>query len=359
MFYHLFSVVTSFISSFNLFQYITFRAAYAAITSLLICFLLGPSFIRMLQKKSVQEKIRADVPDAHIAKSGVPTMGGALIIIAIVLSSIFWMNLQNIEMWIVLGTLVGFGIIGICDDCLKTFNAKSDGLSFTVKIILQLILACIISIIIYIRREDHTTLLFIPFLKDAILDMGIFYIPFSMILIITTTNAVNLTDGLDGLATGLIMMVALTFTVLAYISGRIDYSDYLFIPYIPGGAELTILCFAIVGSCIGFLWFNAHPAEIFMGDTGSLSLGAVVGIISILLKKEILLIICGGVFVIETLSVVIQVASYKIRRKRVFLMAPLHHHFELKGWPESRVVLRFWILGVLFAIISLSTIKIQ
>ncbi len=359
MLYHLLYPLTPVIGAFNVFQYITFRAAYAGVTSLLICFLLGPKFIALLKRRAARERIRSDVPDKHQEKSGVPTMGGVLIVIAIIASSLLWMNLRAIEVWLPLIALIGFGAIGFADDYVKTFSKESNGLSFAVKLSLQVGAAIIMSVMLYLLRNGHTTLLFLPFLKEAVADLGLFYIPAVIILLVATTNAVNLTDGLDGLATGLVMMVAITFTVLAYVSGRVDFSEYLHIPYISGGAELTILCFAIVGACIGFLWFNSHPAEIFMGDTGSLSLGAVIGMVALLLKKELLLVICGGVFVLEAASVILQVASYKLRRKRIFRMAPLHHHFELLGWPESKVVLRFWIIGVLFAVISLSTVKVQ
>ena len=359
MFFRFLYPLTSTIPLFNIFQYITFRAAYAAITALLVCFLLGPAFIRLLNRNAAGEKIRADIPERHAHKTGIPTMGGVLIIIAIVFSILLWMDVGQSEIWIAIFALIGFGLIGFIDDYFKTYRAGSEGLSTGVKFALQVVMAVAVALIIYARRTELTTLLYVPFLKTAVLDLGLYFIPFAVLLLLSTSNAVNLTDGLDGLATGLVLMVVLTFGVLAYVTGRVDYSEYLLIPFVAHGGELAIFCFAIAGACVGFLWFNVHPAEIFMGDTGSLSLGAAVGTIALLIKKELLLIVCGAVFVIEALSVILQVLYYKSTKKRLFRMAPLHHHFELLGWPESKIVLRLWILGGLFAIISLSTIKIQ
>ena len=344
---------------FRVFRYITFRAAYAAVTALLFSFLLGPVLIRMLKQRSAGEKIRKDAPQRHLVKQGIPTMGGILIVSSIMIASLLWMDLQRVETWIVLVSMVGFGTIGFIDDYLKTYRAPSQGLSTTVKLGWQVILACAIAFVLYLLRNDSTTLLFVPFYKHPLVDLQVLYIPFAILLLVSSTNAVNLTDGLDGLATGLVVMVAITFTVLSYVSGRVDYSEYLDIAYINSGGELAILSFGLVGACVGFLWFNAHPAEIIMGDTGSLALGGLLGVVALLIKKEMLLIISGGVFVLEALSVIIQVAYYKLKGRRVFLMAPIHHHFELRGWSESKVVFRLWILGGLCAILSLSTLKIQ
>jgi len=344
---------------FNIFQYITFRAAYSAITALLICFLLGPTLIRFLSKKKAGQEIREDGPETHFTKSGTPTMGGILINISILVSVLLWQDLTTMYAWIIITALAGFGLIGFVDDYLKVFRRNADGLQAKFKFIAQILLSFAIVMYLYLNGSEYTTYLYLPFLKNPVLDLSVLFIPFGVTLLVGTSNAVNLTDGLDGLASGLIIMVGIAFAILSYLTGRSDYAEYLQIPYLSGSGELSILCFALVGAAVGFLWFNAHPAEIMMGDTGSLSLGGVIGVVALLIKKEILLVIVGGVFVLEALSVIIQVVSYKWRKKRVFKMAPLHHHFELKGWAESKVVIRFWILGGLFAILSLSTLKLQ
>lgn len=351
--------LVEFYSVFNIFQYITFRAAYAAVTALFISFLLGPKLIEYLRKKKAGQEIREDGPQTHLSKSGTPTMGGLLINISIIVSVLLWQDIRNPFTWIMIATIAGFGTIGFIDDYLKIFRKNADGLQARFKFTAQFILSTAIVALLYMTRDAHTTLLYLPFLKNPVLDMSWVYIPFAVVLLVGYSNAVNLTDGLDGLAAGLVIMVGLAFTVLSYLTGRVDYAEYLQIPYIADSGELSILCLGLVGACVGFLWFNAHPAQIMMGDTGSLSLGGTIGVLSLMIKKEILLFIVGGVFVLEALSVIIQVASYKLRGKRVFNMAPLHHHFELKGWAESKVVIRFWILGGLFAILSLSTLKLQ
>lgn len=344
---------------FNVFQYITFRAAYAAVTALLISFVFGPSIIRSLGKLKAGEEIRHDGPATHHAKSGTPTMGGVMIILSIVVSALLWMDLQNLYTWMGVLATLGYGLLGFTDDFLKVVKKNSDGMRAAVKLLGQVAVGTTIAVILYANRLPTTTFLYVPFLKDPAIDLGLFYVPFAVLLLVATSNAVNLTDGLDGLATGLVLMVALAFAMLSYLAGRVDFAEYLQIPYIPGGGELAILSLALVGACIGFLWFNAHPAEVMMGDTGSLALGGLIGVIALMIKKELLLVIAGGVFVIEAASVIIQVLHYKRTKRRVFLMAPLHHHFELKGWAESKVVLRFWILGGLFAILTLSTLKIR
>jgi phospho-N-acetylmuramoyl-pentapeptide-transferase len=351
--------LTQYFTPFNVFQYITFRGAYAAVTSLLITFLLGPWTIRMLHRLRFGEEIRADGPETHHAKSGTPTMGGVLIIVSIVLSGFLWMDISFLYTWIGLLSVLGFGVIGMIDDLRKIRHKDKEGLGGWYKIVGQVTVALVIAVLLYRYGNENATKLYLPFLKPAVADMGLWYIPFAVLLLVGTSNAVNLTDGLDGLATGLVLMVGLTFAVLSYVTGRVDYAEYLQIAYLPGGGELAILSLAVVGACVGFLWFNGHPAEIMMGDTGSLSLGGVVGALALMTKKEILLIIIAGVFVIEAVSVIIQVVSFKTTGKRVFRMAPIHHHFELLGWPESKVVLRMWILGGLFAILSLSTLKIR
>ncbi len=347
------------IGAFNIFQYITFRAAYSAITALLLSFLFGPWVIRKLAQLKLGQEIRVDGPQTHLSKAGTPTMGGTLIIVAFVVAVVLWQDVRDFYTWVVLITCAGLGVLGFADDFLKITKKNSDGLRASVKITGQVIVSFIIMVLIYIFRNDQTTLLYLPFLKNAILDMGILYIPFGMLMIVGMSNAVNLTDGLDGLATGLVIIALLAFTVLTYLTGHSEFAEYLYIPFLSGAGELTISVTALLGACVGFLWFNTHPAEVMMGDTGSLTLGGLLAVFSLLLKKEILLLIIGGIFVLETLSVIIQVLHYKRTGNRVFKMAPLHHHFELSGWAESKVVARFWILGGMFAILGLSTLKLQ
>ncbi len=346
-------------------QYITFRSAYAAVTALLISFLLGPWVIKKLRQLKIGQEIRVDGPESHFSKSGTPTMGGILIIVSIVVSILLFEDLDGPFAWLVLGSVVGFGAIGFADDFLKITRRNAGGLTAGFKWVTQFVLAAAVALVIFFLRTardgqvDTTTFLYIPFFKEPLADLSYFYIPFAILLLLWTTNAVNLTDGLDGLAAGLLIMVGITLAIISYLTGRADYANYLFIPFVKSGGELAIASLALVGACVGFLWFNAHPAQVMMGDTGSLGLGGMIGVLALLLKKEILLVIIMGVFVLETLSVVIQVLSFKLRKKRVFKMAPLHHHFELKGWAESKVVIRFWILGGLFTLLSLSTLKIQ
>ena len=343
----------------NIFQYITFRAAYAAITALFISFIFGPWLIRRLELWKAGQEVREDGPRTHLAKSGTPTMGGLLIIFSVIVAVILWQDLSNLTTWVALASLVLFGAIGFVDDYLKVFRKSSDGLKARFKFTAQILVSLAIVLFLYFTGGEQTTLLYLPFLKNPVVDLSIFFIPLGVVYLTGLSNAVNLTDGLDGLATGLLLLMSLALAVLCYITGRADYSAYLGIPYFPEAGELTVLATALVGASTGFLWYNAHPAEIFMGDTGSLALGGVIGVMALMIKKEILVLIVGGVFVIEVVSVMIQVISYKLRKKRVFKMAPLHHHFELKGWNETKVVVRFWILGGLFVILSLSTLKIQ
>ena len=347
-----------YVSFFNIFQYITFRAAYAAITALLICFLFGPWVIARLRALKTGWTAREDTPTSHKAKAGTPTMGGVLIILSLSVSLLLWQDPTSIHTWLLLFATLGFGAIGFVDDLLK-MSPRKQGISAGVKFGGQILVSAVIVTVLYIQRTDTTTFLYLPFFKHAVVDLSWLYIPFAVVLMVGYSNAVNLTDGLDGLAIGLVIMVALALTVLAYLSGRVDFADYLQVPFIKGGGEIAVFCLAVVGASVGFLWFNAHPADVWMGDTGSLSLGGVLGVVALILKKEILILILGGVFVLETLSVTIQVISFKLTGKRVFKMAPLHHHFELSGWQESKVVARLWILGGLFAILGLSTLKIQ
>jgi phospho-N-acetylmuramoyl-pentapeptide-transferase len=286
-------------------------------------------------------------------------MGGIMIILSVTLASLLWQDLRSFKMWLVLGAFLAFGSIGFADDYLKVTRKNSDGLPAWLKFSLQVLVALVIALVLYYSGEAEISVLYIPFIKNPVIDLGPFWIPFAVLLLVGESNAVNLTDGLDGLATGLLIWVFLTLAVLTYLSGRADYSSYLGIPYIEGAGELTVFCLASVGACVGFLWFNSHPAEVFMGDVGSLSLGGIITTVSLIIKKEILILVIGGVFVLETASVILQVASFKLRKRRIFKMAPLHHHFELSGWVENKIVIRFWILGALFAIIGLSTLKIQ
>jgi phospho-N-acetylmuramoyl-pentapeptide-transferase len=351
--------LTRYFTPFNIFQYITFRSAYAAVTSLLITLLLGPALISFLTKQKIGESIRTDGPDSHKKKVGTPTMGGLLIVFATGFSVFLWMEIRSLYAVIAQIAIFGYGGIGFADDYIKVFLKRKEGLSSKKKLIGQFIVSSLILGLLYFYRHEDTTKIFFPMIKGSILDLGIWYIPIGILFLMGWTNAVNLTDGLDGLATGISIMVALTLGAIAYVTGRFDFSDYLQLPFIRGAGEITILALALMGACVGFLWYNSNPAEIFMGDTGSLMIGGLIGAISLMIKSELLLIIIGGVFIIEMMSVIIQVVSYKNRGKRVFLMAPLHHHFELKGWSENKVVMRFWILGGLFAILSLSTLKIR
>lgn len=363
MFYHLFFPLADQVGFMRLFGYITFRSAYAAITALLICFLFGGWLIRQLGRWQLREHIRADGPATHLTKAGTPTMGGVLILTAIVIPTLLWSALDTSFTWIILLCTVWMGLVGFLDDYLKTVRQYPKGLVARYKLLGQVTLGLIVGVILVLWPPGppaFTTQSMVPFLKDNMLDYGIFYIPVVVLVITGTSNAVNLTDGLDGLAIGLVGIAALTFTLIAYLTGRVDTSDYLNIAYLPRSGELTIFGMSMLGACLGFLWFNAHPAQVFMGDTGSMALGGALAGMALLLKKELLLVIVGGVFVIEAASVLIQVASYRWRGgKRVFRMAPIHHHFELLGWPESKVVIRFWIIGIMLALFSLSTFKIR
>ncbi|MDR1949663.1 MAG: phospho-N-acetylmuramoyl-pentapeptide-transferase [Spirochaetaceae bacterium] len=343
----------------NVFQYLTFRGAYAALTTLLICFIFGPRIIEALRRLKVGQSIRDDGPPAHLKKGGTPTMGGVFIIVSVFAAVLLWQEWDNGKVWLTLGAFLAFGLIGFIDDYLKVTRRNSTGLPAWAKLVCQFAVALGIALVLYFSGGEEVSFLYLPFFKYPVVDMGVFWIPFAVLLLVGESNAVNLSDGLDGLAAGLLILVFITLAFLTYLSGRADYSSYLGIPYITGAGELTVFCLAVVGACIGFLWFNSHPAEVFMGDVGSLSLGGVIATISLIIKKEILILIIGGVFVLEAASVIIQVTMFKLRKRRVFKMAPLHHHFEMIGWAETKVVIRFWILGGLFAIIALSTLKIQ
>ncbi|MDR3174831.1 MAG: phospho-N-acetylmuramoyl-pentapeptide-transferase [Treponema sp.] len=351
--------LTKYQTAFNVFMYLTFRGAYAALTTLLITYICGPKIIEALRKLKVGQAVRSDGPATHLVKTGTPTMGGIMIILSILIAMMLWQDLHNEKVILAIISLTAFGLIGFLDDYLKVTRHNSKGLPAWAKLTGQFIVAAGVVLFLYFNGGEEISYLYLPFFKNPVVDMGVLWIPFGILLVVGESNAVNFSDGLDGLLAGLLILVFITLSILCYLGGRLDYSAYLGIPYIKGGGELTVFCLAAVGACIGFLWFNAHPAEIFMGDVGSLSLGGVVAVISLMIKKEILILIIGGVFVLEIASVVIQVVSFKLRKKRVFRMAPIHHAFELAGWAETKVVIRFWILGGLFSIIALSTLKIQ
>jgi len=359
MFVEFFDLLFNYFTPFRILGYLTFRSAFAALTTLLICFIFGGRIIEFLRRLKIGQSVREDGPQTHLKKTGTPTMGGIFIILSVVIAMLFWGDLSNIAVWITMGAFLAFGIIGFADDYLKVVRHNSAGLPAWAKLAGQFAVAITVVLLIYFTGSDNVTALYIPFFKDPVLDLGFWWIPFAVLLVVGESNAVNFSDGLDGLLAGLLILVFITLAILTYITGRVDYSTYLGIPYIPGAGELTVFCLAAAGACVGFLWFNAHPAEVFMGDVGSLSLGGVIAVVSLILKKEILILVIGGVFVLEIASVIIQVLSFKLRKKRVFKMAPLHHHYELMGWSETKTVIRFWILGGLFAIIALSTLKIQ
>lgn len=366
MLYHLLFPLRKYFQGFNLLQYITFRSAMAAITALLISFLVGPYIIKKLRQYQIGETIRTEGPQTHLAKQGTPTMGGLIIIFCVLIPVLLFGVLTNTYLNIMILATLWMGAIGFLDDYLKVIKKMKKGLIARYKLAGQITLGLIISLYLYFSPEfgNIATVTSVPFLKDTVIDLGLLYIPFIILFITGVTNAVNLTDGLDGLAAGLMGIVALALSVVAYITGRVDFSDYLNTIYLPGSGELTVFCFAMAGAMLGFLWFNAKPAQVFMGDVGSLSMGAAIATCSILLKKELLFFILGGIFIAEAASVTIQVTYFKWTKKRygegkrVFRMAPLHHHYEMLGMDEGKIVVRFWIIGILLAIFSLSSFKI-
>jgi phospho-N-acetylmuramoyl-pentapeptide-transferase len=348
--------------AFNVLRYITFRSAYAMVTALLISFLLGPWMIRKLRALQGRgAQVREDTPVTHQIKVGTPSMGGVLILASILVPVLLWGDLNNRYVQIILGTTVWMAAIGFLDDYLKIVKRMPKGLVGRYKLGGQLIAGLAVGCVLYFfpAQSDVSTVTSLPFLKDVNPDLGVLYIAFVALVITGTSNAVNLADGLDGLAIGLCALAFLAYAALAYVSGNHIFADYLNILYLRGSGELTVFCFAVVGAALGFLWYNTHPAEMFMGDTGSLALGGALGVVAVLVKKELLLVLIGGVLVAEAVSVIVQVFSYRFRRKRVFRMAPLHHHFELMGWPETKIVVRFWIVAALLVMLSLSTIKLQ
>ena len=360
----LFNLLTSLIDQYsflNVFKYLTFRTGLSVVTSLIVVFIIGGPLIKLFSERMITGPIRQDGPIDHIIKkSGTPTMGGVIIIIGIISSTILWADLSNIYIWTLIFVSMSLGSLGLLDDILKIKYKNSRGLKSSYKFFGQVLIG-IITLLILIKYSDHEYLynLYFPFFKNLIWDMEYLFIPFGLFVIIGASNAVNLTDGLDGLATVPVMLVALSFSLICYLVGNTIFSDYLQIQYVPNVGELSVFCGSIVGSCLGFLWYNAPPAKIFMGDTGSLSLGGSIASVAIIVKHEIVLAIIGGLFVLETVSVIIQVVSFKLTGKRVFKMAPIHHHFEKKGWAESTVVIRFWIISIILALIGLATLKLR
>jgi len=362
MLYHLLYSLRDVFVGFNVFRYITFRTAFAALTALLISFILGPWLIERMRYIKIGQFIREEGPKSHHVKAGTPTMGGILINVAILIPTILWADIFNPYVWIILFVTASYAAIGFIDDYRKLAKKRNLGLTPKEKFGAQFAVALLAALgIAYLPmlENNYSTAITFPFLKDVVLNLGLLYIPFVMVVLVGSSNAVNLTDGLDGLAIGSVLVAAVTYTVLTYAAGHARIADYLRIAWVPQTGELAVFCGAMVGASLGFLWFNAHPAEIFMGDVGSLSLGGAIGCLAVMIKQEILLVLVGGLFVIEAMSVILQVASFKLTGRRIFKMSPLHHHFELAGWKETKVVVRFWIIAVMFAMVALATLKLR
>ncbi|ALM89477.1 phospho-N-acetylmuramoyl-pentapeptide-transferase [Alteromonas sp. KS69] len=352
--------LTQFDTGFNVFSYLTLRAILSTLTALLIAILIGPKMIRYLQTMQIGQTVRDDGPQSHLSKSGTPTMGGLLILAAIVVSVLLWADLSNRYVLVTLAVVVSYGIIGFVDDYRKVIRKDSKGLIARWKYFWQSVVAIGVAFFLYSSATlSAETSLLIPFFKEVFPQLGAFFIIITYFAIVGTSNAVNLTDGLDGLAIVPTILVAGAFAIFAYVTGNANFADYLNIPHIPLTSELVIVCTAIVGAGLGFLWFNTYPAQVFMGDVGSLALGGTLGVLAVLVRQEIVLIIMGGVFVVETLSVILQVGSFKLRGQRIFRMAPIHHHYELKGWPEPRVIVRFWIISIILVLVGLATLKLR
>jgi phospho-N-acetylmuramoyl-pentapeptide-transferase len=358
MLYHIFYPLSANIKLFNIFRYLTFRTIYAMITALVVCFVLGPWIIRKLESLQARQVIRTDGPESHLQKQGTPTMGGVMILAAIVIPTLLWADLSNQYVWTALFITIGYGVIGFVDDYKKVVEKNPKGLSPRQKMFWQVLLAGAVAAFLFLKPGFSEELYF-PFFKRFHPDLWLFFIPFATLVIVGASNAVNLTDGLDGLAIGPVAINAATYMLFAYIAGHATLSAYLQVPRVPGAGELAVMCGAMVGAGLGFLWYNSYPAEVFMGDVGSLSLGGTLGIIAVLTKQELLLVIVGGVFVVEALSVIFQVGSYKYRGKRIFRMAPIHHHFELKGVAEPKIIVRFWIITIILALVAISTLKMR
>jgi len=360
MLVYLAEYLSQFYSGFNVFRYITLRGIMGVLTALAIALLMGPYLIRTLQVKQIGQSVRHDGPESHLSKAGTPTMGGALIILAIIISTLLWSDLSNPYVWVVLFVLVVFGAVGWVDDWRKVIEKDSRGLPARWKYFWQSVGGLVAAFALYsLAQSPAETDLLIPFFKDTALSLGLLFIPFTYFVIVGSSNAVNLTDGLDGLAILPTVMVAGALAVFAYLTGHIRFAEYLNIPYIAGSGELIIFLGAIIGAGLGFLWFNTYPAMVFMGDVGALALGAALGVVAVIVRQELILFIMGGIFVLETVSVILQVASFKLTGRRIFRMAPIHHHFELKGWPEPRVIVRFWIISFVLVLIGLASLKIR
>lgn len=361
MFYHLLYPLHAIFPGFNVFRYLTFRSAYAILTGLLICLILGPWLIRQLRRHQIGETIREDGPKSHQQKAGTPTMGGLLILWSLTVPTVLWADLTNRYIWLLLSATFTFGAIGFLDDWLKLARLRRHGMTIGEKLLAQTTVALGVALFLYLYPEDPSvaTQVTVPFFKEVMPDLGWWYVPFVMFIIVGTCNAVNLTDGLDGLATGPLIIATFAFTVIAYVAGHAQFAQYLLIPYIKSGGEVAIFGGALIGASLGFLWFNAYPAEVFMGNIGSLALGGALGTMAVLVKHELLLPLVGGIFFIEALSVLLQILSFQLTGKRIFRMAPLHHHFEEKGWKESKVIVRFWIIAIVLALLSLSTLKLR
>jgi len=347
-------------SGFNVFQYLTLRAILGVLTALLISFIIGPGMIRRLGRYQIGQTVRNDGPETHLAKAGTPTMGGALILVAVCIATLLWSDLANRYVWVVITVTLLFGLVGWVDDYRKLVLKNSDGLSPRAKIFWQSVIALAVAVFLYLTAVTPAeTTLIVPFFKDVAINLGWLYVVLAYFVIVGSSNAVNLTDGLDGLAILPTVLIAGALGVFAYVTGNVKFSVYLGIPYIRESAEIVVFCGALVGAGLGFLWFNAYPAMVFMGDVGALALGAALGIVAVLVRQELVLLIMAGVFVMETVSVILQVASYQLTGRRIFHMAPLHHHFELKGWPEPRVIVRFWIITLILVLVGLATLKIR
>ncbi|MEJ2096093.1 MAG: phospho-N-acetylmuramoyl-pentapeptide-transferase [Deltaproteobacteria bacterium] len=359
MIYHLLYPLHTALSALNVFRYITFRTIYASLTAFLICFLLGPWVIRRLKTMQIGQYIQEDGPQSHYTKAGTPTMGGLLIIGAVMVSTLLWANLTSSYIWIALLIIAGYGAIGFTDDYLKILKKQNKGLTAGKKFFYQSVLGLIVGGLLYLN-PDFDTRVTVPFFKNISPNLGWGYVVFATLVIVGTSNAVNLTDGLDGLAIGPVTIAAVTYMIFAYVSGHIKIAEYLQINYVAGSGELSVLCGAMGGAGLGFLWFNTYPAQMFMGDVGSLSLGGALGTVAVVTKQEILMVLVGGLFVVEALSVIFQVGFFKMTNgHRIFRMAPLHHHFELKGWPEPKIIVRFWIIAIALALLSMSTLKLR
>ena len=360
MLYHLAQYLQEFYSGFNVFNYLTMRAILGVLTALIISFVIGPVMIRKLSTYKIGQTVRDDGPESHFSKAGTPTMGGALILVAIAISTLLWSDLSNRYMWVVLAVTFVFGIIGWVDDYKKLVKQDPKGLIARYKYFWQSACALVVAVYLYKTATPVETQLIVPFFKNVAIPLGmVSFVLLTYFVIVGSSNAVNLTDGLDGLAILPTVMVGGALGFFAYLSGHSGFSEYLGIPYVAGVGELVIFCGALVGAGLGFLWFNTYPAQVFMGDVGALALGAALGIVAVLVRQELVLFIMGGVFVMETVSVILQVASFKLTGKRIFRMAPLHHHFELKGWPEPRVIVRFWIVTVILVLVGLATLKLR